>query len=660
MSINQTIYIPMFAVSILFFFYSCYSRLQLISLGTAENRTDRPGARLLGMFTYAFAQKRVVQRPFGVNHSLLFWAFLLLVLANGEFLLEGLFPSISLALLPDPLHHGLVFVFDVVSLLTLACVTIAFVRRLFFAPDYLGNEYSSPRSGEALLILAMISTLMLAFFMLHGAQIALGDAAASRPISALFGKALAGLSIASLESVTLASWWVHAVVLLVFMNVLPRSKHMHILTAIPNTYFRSLDKPNTQPREEFIKDKRFGVGDVERFNWKDLFDSLTCTECGRCQDVCPAHNTGKPLNPRRIVHDIKVNLMQNGPALKDGKSASLPMINKEQAEGTCSEEALWDCTTCGSCVSVCPVLIEQMPKIVKMRRHLVQEKAQFPEELVNLFENLEQRSNPWGMAPSDRAKWSSQLDVKPFEAGQTEYLFYAGCAGSFDARIKQVTVNLALILDKAGISWGTLGKDEKCCGDSLRRLGNEFVFDRMAKENVQMFKDRGIQKVITACPHCLTTLRNDYRQYGIELEVVHHTELISRLLAEGKLNMNKQVEELGKIIVHDSCYLGRHNDIYDAPRDVLSKVSGSTPLEFERNRESSFCCGAGGGRMWMEEQTGTRINRTRVKEAMEKNPDTICVSCPFCMTMFEDGLKDEQVKDVRVRDLTEIVAEALR
>ncbi len=660
MSINQSIYIPMFAVSILFFCYSCYRRLQLISLGTAENRTDHPGARLVGMFTYAFAQKRVVQRPFGVNHSLLFWAFLLLVLANGEFLLEGLFPSFSLALLPDPFHHGLVFVFDVVSLLTLACVTIAFARRLFFAPDYLGNEYSSPRSGEALLILGMIATLMLAFFMLHGAQIALGDAATSRPVSALFGKGLTGLSVATLENVALASWWVHAVVLLVFMNVLPRSKHMHILTAIPNTYFRSLDKPNTQPREEFTKGKRYGVGDVESFNWKDLFDSLTCTECGRCQDLCPAHNTGKSLNPRRIIHDIKVNLMQNGPALKDGKSASLPMIAKKQAEGSCGEEALWDCTTCGSCVSVCPVLIEQMPKIVKMRRHLVQEQAQFPEELINLFENLEQRSNPWGMAPSDRAKWSSQLDVKPFEAGQTEYLFYAGCAGSFDARIKQVTVNLALILDKAGISWGTLGKDEKCCGDSLRRLGNEFVFDRMAKENVQVFKERGIQKVITACPHCLTTLRNDYRQYGIELEVVHHTELISRLLAEDKIKMTNQVEELGKIIVHDSCYLGRHNDIYEAPREVLSKVCGSTPLEFDRNREKSFCCGAGGGRMWMEEQTGERINRTRVKEAMEKEPDTICVSCPFCMTMFEDGLKDEQVQGVRVRDLTEVVAEGLR
>jgi Fe-S oxidoreductase len=301
-----------------------------------------------------------------------------------------------------------------------------------------------------------------------------------------------------------------------------------------------------------------------------------------------------------------------------------------------------------------------MPKIVKMRRYLVQEKAQFPEELTNLFENFEQRSNPWGMAPSDRAKWSSQLDVKPFEKGQTEYLFYAGCAGSFDARIKQVTVNLALILDKAGISWGTLGKDEKCCGDSLRRLGNEFIFDRLAKENVQMFKERGVKKVITACPHCLSTLKNDYRQYGIELELIHHTELISQLLKEGKIKMNNQVEELGKIIVHDSCYLGRHNDIYDAPREVLSKVSGEVPLEFERNRESSFCCGAGGGRMWMEELTGERINRTRVKEAMGKDPDTICVSCPFCMTMFEDGLKDEQVHDVRVRDLTEIVAEGLR
>ncbi len=658
MSINQTIYIPLFAVSVLFFCYSCYQRLQLISLGTSENRTDRAGARFAKMLTYAFAQKRVVQRPFGLNHSLLFWAFLLLALANGEFLLEGLFPSVSLALLPTPLHYGLAYVFDAVSLLTLACVTIAFARRLFFAPDYLGNEYSSPRSGEALLILGMIASLMIAFFMLHGAQIALGEAAASRPISALFGKVFASLSVASLESVALASWWVHAVVLLVFMNVLPRSKHMHILTAIPNTYLCSLEQPNTQLREIFEKGQRFGVGAVEHFSWKDLLDSLTCTECGRCQDVCPAHITGKPLNPRRIVHDIKVNLMANGPTLKDGFSGELPMIAEEQGEGTSSEEALWSCTTCGACVNVCPVLIEQMPKIVKMRRHLVQERAEFPEELLTFFENAEQRSNPWGMAPADRGKWSSLLGERPFSVDKTEYLFFVGCAGAFDTRAKQVSVAVATIMDQAGITWGMFGKEEVCCGDSLRRLGNEYVFDKMAKANVEMFIEKGVSKIVTACPHCFSTLKNDYRQYGLELEVIHHTELIEKLIQDGKLKLPRNAE-LGKTIFHDSCYLGRHNDTYNAPRNVIKAATGNAPAEFGRSRENGFCCGAGGGRMWMEELTGERINRNRVSEALEQKPDTLCVSCPYCMTMMEDGLKDLGNEQVQVKDVAEVVAEAL-
>jgi Fe-S oxidoreductase len=659
MSINQTIYIPLLAGSMLFFFYSCYQRLQLISLGASENRTDRPGARFVRMFTYAFAQKRVIKRPFGVNHSLLFWAFLLLALANGEFLLEGLFPSVSLALLPSPLNHGLAFAFDVVSLLTLACVTIAFARRLFFAPDYLGNDYTSPRSGEALLILGMIATLMVAFFLLHGAQIALGDVDTSRPISALFRNLLGGLSAASLESVVLASWWVHAVVLLVFMNVLPRSKHMHILTAIPNTYFSSLEQSNTQPREEFAKGKRYGVSEVEQFTWKDLLDSMTCTECGRCQDLCPAHNTGKALNPRRIVHDIKFNLLQNGPFLKSGLSGVLPLIDKVQGEGTSPEEALWDCTTCGACVSVCPVLIEQMPKIVKMRRHLVQEKTEFPEELLNLFENMEQRSNPWGIAPSERSKWSSQLGERPFKVDKTEILFFVGCAGSFDNRTKHVSVALATILDHAGVSWGMLGKDELCCGDSLRRLGNEYVFDKMAKENVQLFKEKGVKKIVTACPHCFSTLKNDYRQYGLEIEVIHHSELINDLIQEGKIELPQQAD-WGKVLFHDSCYLGRHNNVYQAPRETILAATGKTPGEFDRNKENGFCCGAGGGRMWLEELTGDRINRTRVAEALEQNPDTICVSCPYCMTMMEDGLKDEQAEQVQVRDIAEVVSESLR
>jgi Fe-S oxidoreductase len=336
----------------------------------------------------------------------------------------------------------------------------------------------------------------------------------------------------------------------------------------------------------------------------------------------------------------------------------VPLIGGE-GEGSVAEEAIWSCTSCGACMAACPVLVEHLPKVVGMRRHLVEMETRFPEELLNLFENMEGRSNPWGIAPTERTKWTSPMEVKPFEAGKTEYLLYVGCAGSFDSRSKQVTVALARILDRAGVSWGILGKDEKCCGDSLRRLGNEYIFDRMAKENVAMFQERGVAKVITMCPHCFTTLKNDYRQFGIELEVINHAELIQQLLSSGRLKMNQQVSSLGKVIFHDSCYLGRHNDVYEAPRQVVATATGTAPIEFDRAREESFCCGAGGGRMWMEEQSGTRINLNRVTEALAKNPDTICVACPYCMTMFEDGLKDKQAAQTKVRDIAEVVAEGI-
>jgi Fe-S oxidoreductase len=252
------------------------------------------------------------------------------------------------------------------------------------------------------------------------------------------------------------------------------------------------------------------------------------------------------------------------------------------------------------------------------------------------------------------------MDIRTFAAGETEYLFYVGCAGTFDSRQKHVTVALATILDAAGISWGVLGKEEKCCGDSARRLGNEYLFDKMARENVELFTARKITKVITQCPHCFSTLKNDYRQYGLELEVIHHAELLQKLLAEGKIKPNRQVTELGSIIYHDSCYLGRHNDIYDQPREVIAKVTGAAAKEFGKNRENGFCCGAGGGRMWMEEHSGERVNITRVNEALKEKPDTICVACPYCMTMFEDGVKDASAANVRIRDLAEVVAEGLR
>ena len=662
-----TIYAPLFIASLVLFSWSCYRRFVLVAVGKPEGRTEKPGQRILDVFLYVFGQKRVMARPFGLNHAIIFWAFIVLLIANSEFLIAGLFPQISLAMLPKAIHHILLLAFDAVSLLALVAVVLAGCRRLFFAPDYMETSYAKAKSPEAFLILGSIAILMLAYFSLHGAMIAMGKepAAVYMPVSNLFGNFFATVDPSFLTPLAASFWWLHAIVLLLFLNYLPHSKHMHILAAIPNCFFKSLDKPNTQPREEFVRGGSFGAGSVDQLTWKDLLDGYSCTECGRCQSVCPAVATGKPLNPRQVVHDMKVNLIKNGATLQNAggelsNCASTPVSLIGEGEGHVSDDAIWSCTTCGACMAACPVFIEQMPKIVKLRRHLVQMKSSFPEELLNLFENMESRSNPWGIAPTDRTKWYATMDVKPFDADTTEYLLYVGCAGSFDSRQKHVTVALATILNAAGVSWGILGKEELCCGDSLRRLGNEFVFDRMAKQNVQLFKEKRITKVITQCPHCFTTLKNDYRQYGLELEVVHHSELIDSLISAGRLKLNRQVKDLGKIAFHDSCYLGRHNDVYEPPRNVIAAATGTTPEELERNHDNSFCCGAGGGRMWMEENLGTRINHNRVEEVAAKQPDTLCVSCPYCLTMFEDGFKDLQSVKTQVKDVAEVVADGLR
>ena len=647
-------FIIVFILAIIFFAYSCFRRFGLVLRGRPDNRFNAIGRRFWNMLFYAFGQRRVVSKPFGVNHFVLFWAFMILLISNTEFLLNGLAPDvISFSRLPDGAYFTLACIFDIVSVLALLCVIAAIIRRLAFPPPY-----TEAKSRDAFIILSMIAGLMIAFFGMNASEIAQGTerAAAYMPISN-FGASIipSGASVGDLETAAKVFWWIHALVLLSFLNYLPYSKHMHILTSIPNCFFQSLEKVKTQPREEFKKGNAFGVGQAEQFTWKALFDSYSCTECGRCSDVCPATFTDKPLQPRLLIHDIKVNLLKN--SAKD-KNKALPLIGGE-GEGSVSEEVLWECTTCGACMEVCPVFIEHVPKIVDMRRHLVEMKSRFPEELLTLFENMEQRSNPWGMAPTERIKWAADINVKPFEAGKTDYLFYVGCAGAFDARNRRTTLSMAKILDKSGVSWGTLGRDELCCGDSLRRLGNEYVFDRMAKANVKIFEEKSIKKIITQCPHCYSTLKNDYQQYGVKLEVIHHTEFINNLIHEGKLKLNAS-GDLGNVVFHDSCYLGRYNALYDAPRQVIASATGRAPAEMERNRDKGFCCGAGGGRMWMEEKEGKLINVARVEEALEKKPETICVCCPYCMTMFDDGLKDKEVADkVQVLDLAEIVARAL-
>jgi len=638
------------------FLWQTGKRLSLVRLGRPDDRFDNVGWRFLSMFRHAFGQDRVLKRSFGFNHVVIFWAFIALLLVNTEFIVNGVFPHIRLASLPDAIYFPVRFISDVMAGLTLAAAVIGLVRRTVFPP------YKDARNFEGYAIITLVALHMVAYLGLGSVEIALFQERGSKamPISSFVAALLNGLDAQTFLALFDFFWWLHAFALFSFIGYLvPRTKHLHIITAIANCFFARNGKPNCQEPEHFEKDEVYGAGQVDRFTWKDLLDSFTCAACGRCENACPATTTDKVLNPRKVIMDIRNNLLINGPLLKSGRWPGVPLIG-EDSEGSVSTEAIWACTTCGACMESCPVFIEHMPKIIEMRRHLVEMEASFPEELLNLFENMEGRSNPWGIAPSDRGKWAAPLGGKIFDPENTEYLYYVGCSGSYDSRQKQVTAALATILDSAGVTWGILGKDELCCGDSLRRLGNEFVFDRMARENVKLFKEKGVRKIITQCPHCYSTLKNDYRQYGLDVEVVHQSELIARFIREGKIKITAKIDWVGKVLFHDSCYLGRHNDLFEEPRILLNTVTGNPPLEFDRSRENAFCCGGGGGRMWLEEKTGKRINIERVEEGLRKDPDTICVACPYCLTMFEDGLKDRQAKSTRVMDLAEVVAEGLR
>jgi len=658
-SSNTLIFIVIFIISIILFGWSCYNRFRLVSLGKPDNRFKDISRRILSVIYYPLMQRCTINHGyrFGINHALLFWAFMILLVANTEFLLHGLAPEyIALSKLPAGAYYTLAWIFDIASIVALLAVVAAVIRRLFVPPSYI-----DAKSGDAFIILGLVASLMIAFFGMHGAEIAQGieGASAYMPISAFTGTViLGGMSTEALKLTAEIFWWIHAIVLLAFLNYLPYSKHMHILTSLPNCFFRSLETVNTQHPEKFAKGNTYGAERVDQFTWKDLFDSYSCTECGRCVDNCPAASTDKALDPKQLIHNIKMNMLKNGPGLIQNEEPACPLIGDDE-EYSVSEEVIWDCTTCGACMEVCPVFIEHVPKIVDMRRNLVEMKAKFPHELLNFFENIEGRSNPWGIAPEKRATWMEEGNAKPFEAGVTEYLFYVGCAGALDPRSRHVTVATAKVLNAAGVSWGVLGKEELCCGDSMRRLGNEYIFDRMAKENIELLKEKGVKKIITQCPHGYSTLKNDYRQYGADFEVISHTEFINSLIEQGKLSFNGN-GDFGKIVFHDSCYLGRYNSIYEQPRKVIAAVTNKAPAEMERNREKAFCCGGGGGRMWLEESVGGRIYLERTEQALKEEPDTICTCCPYCMTMFEDGLKDKDSENsVRVLDLAEIVAAAL-
>ena len=594
----------------------------------------------------------------GVGHMFMAWGFLTFVVYYVLFIVIASGFGISETMEGNAFYVIYAWIMDIVAPFIMLGAAWALIRRYIVRPSRIGEQ----RTFEAWFILFTVLVHPITHVGKIATQIAAGDppaglGLATPPISAW-------ISTFYTSAVSAQSWhtfwfWAHWVFVLVVLGIIGFTRYLHFPAGVINDILRTPERPKGKLGQIDLKDPTtFGVSTVSNFKQKQLLDTYACVICGHCQDVCPAWNTQKPLNPRLVIRDIKLNLLRNGPHLLRKEAPVQPLIG-DAGPGSVSEEVIWECTTCAACMEVCPMYIEHVPKIVDMRRDLVQMRSTFPPELSLLFENMEQRSNPWGIAPGDRPKWATELDVKPFEAGKTEYLFYVGCAGAFDARNKQVTVALARVLDAAGISWGIFGKDEKCCGDSLRRLGNEYIYDQMARENIKMFQEKGVTKIITQCPHCFNTLKNDYSQYGASFEVMHHSQLINGLIKKGTLKL-ESASDLGNVTIHDSCYLGRYNEVYEAPREIIAAASGKLPLEMGRNHQRSFCCGGGGGRMWMEEAVGKRINIERFEEAAGLEPDTVGVCCPYCLTMFEDAAKDKKVGDkIRVLDVAEIVASRL-
>jgi Fe-S oxidoreductase len=413
------------------------------------------------------------------------------------------------------------------------------------------------------------------------------------------------------------------------------------VTSIPNVFFSKLNHGNGLHRIEFEDNETFGVTKVGNFTWKQMLDLHTCTQCGRCDQVCPALATGKPLSPQQLTVDLRDHL--NGPP---GSDMSL-------LGDIIQDETLWACTTCGACEAACPVMIEYVDKVIDLRRGLVLSEDRYPKEFESAFKSLETQSNPWGFPKHSRSDWAATgLDVPIWDKNNpSEYLYFVGCNGSFDTRGKKISESVVKALKQAGVSFSILGNDEGCTGDPARRAGNEYLFDMLASKNAETFQQKGVQKVITHCPHCLNSLKNEYPEFGAHLEVIHHSELLETLIAEGKLSVGEKTGD--NVVVHDSCYLGRHNGVYDAPRNVLS--AGAEKIhEVEQSREKGTCCGAGGARFLLEENTGTRMSHHRLDELMVTNPDTIAVSCPYCVLMLEDAVKAKGLK-VQVKDIGEMI-----
>ena len=641
------------------FVYSASRRVRVLLALGPEPRFDRIGTRIWKTLEFAFFQKRMFRDLYaGIFHIFLFTGFLVLLVRTIVLVVEGLLPGFIL--LTGRAGDAYTLLKDIFEVLVLVGIAMAVFRRAFARPARLDL------TTDAWVILFLIFLLISADLLSEGARTALNPKLETpwAPAVLVVASLLRGFSPSTLTGIYETAWWVHLVDILFFGNYLPYSKHFHIITAIPNVFFMKLDPMGRLGTPDLENSETFGVSKVEQLSWKSALDGYTCTECGRCRVVCPTALTGKPLDPKVFIDDVRDAVYEATPGILaamsgrgDGDGAH---PRKDLIGGWISEDTIWACTTCGYCTHACPVfIIPAVDKIVEMRRHLVLEKAEFPKEMQTAFRGMETNGNPWGIAAASRADWAKDLPVVTMaEAGETpvDVLFWVGCAGSYEDRAKKVSRALVELLNAAGVSFAILGTEETCNGDSARRMGNEYLFQVLAQQNIETLNGYGIKKIVTNCPHCLNCLKNEYPALGGNYEVMHASQLVSALIAEGRLRMETPISET--ITFHDPCYLGRYNGVYDAPRRILEAIPGLELKELPRSRERGLCCGAGGGRMWMEEKLGARINQTRMKEIAEAGTDTVGVSCPFCMVMIGNA-KEEISVTTQPFDILELARRSL-
>jgi len=683
---STVIFLLLLVAALAYFGRTIYRRFTILTKAQAVDRFASVPERIRAVLVYAFGQRKFIQKEqppgksdtvAGWMHFFIFWGFTILAVqvinmfARG-FVDEFTLPGFSLSLLGGPY----LLMKDIMQVAVLIAVGVAFYRwlvahtpRLYgFAPAE--DRIRGHSHWEALLILGFIALIMIGGFLYDGGRLVflhhVQGERAWQPFTAIVAGILAVGGPGFAEFMSDAGWWVHNIVILVFLNFLPVAKHFHVITSLPNVYLKKLEPVGSLSKQDLENATTFGTSYINQFTWKQILDMYTCTECGRCSSHCPATMSNKSLAPRQLLLNLRDYLyehedeyLQMQPAGGNGDAAAEPVTvgqNLVGDESVIHDDVLWACTTCRACEEACPVLIEYVDKIVDMRRHLVQEEARFPTELTRTFKAMETQSNPWGVDAGLRADWAEGLDVPTMaDKPDAEYLYFVGCAGAFDDRNKKTSQALAKILKKAGVDFAILGVEEPCNGETARRIGNEYLFQTMAQMCIEIFDNYKVKKIITNCPHCYNTFKNDYPQFGGNYEVIHATELVARLIAQGKIRLKSNGAQA--ITYHDSCYLGRYNDIVDEPRNVLQSLSGTTLREMERSRRFGMCCGAGGGRMWMEEEPTQRVNTRRVDQALETNPDVIAVACPFCMTMVDDGLKAKGLEEkIRALDVMELVA----